>query len=448
MGRRAHHKALSLWANGVLVGHWTPAGRRPMELRYADGWLGHPSRRPLSLSLPLPLVGNEPLRGAAVENYFENLLPDSQAIRRRLAQRYAAGSEGTFELLAALGRDCVGALQILPDGESPVGYDRIQAKPLDDEAVAALLRDTLAAPLPGAHVDQADFRLSIAGAQEKTALLWHEGRWMRPLGATPTTHIIKMPMGLVGNMQADMSTSVFNEWLCLRLMHHLRLDVAHARIVTFADHPPVLVVERFDRRMDASGTWLMRLMQEDFCQACGVNPAGKYEADGGPGLLALAHILSGSQQARKDLRTLLTCQLVFWLLAATDGHAKNFSLRLEAGGAYRLTPVYDVLSAWPVIGPGKNQVPWQKAKLAMALRGRNRHYELSTIQRRHFNATAARCGWGESAEDIIGETLSRLEGAIQATLDELPADFPEGLAATIFEGAHTQARRLEGQPAG
>ena len=448
MGRRAHQKALSLWANGVPVGHWTPAGRRPMELRYADGWLGHPSRRPLSLSLPLPLVGNEPLRGAAVENYFGNLLPDSQAIRRRLAQRYAAGSEGTFELLAALGRDCVGALQILPDGESPVGYDRIQAEPLDDEAVATLLRDTVATPLPGAHVDQADFRLSIAGAQEKTALLWHEGRWMRPRGATPTTHIIKMPMGLVGNMQADMGTSVFNEWLCLRLMHHLGLDLAHAKIVTFADHPPVLVVERFDRRMDASGTWLMRLMQEDFCQACGVNPARKYEADGGPGLLDLAHILSGSQRAREDLRTLLTCQLVFWLLAATDGHAKNFSLRAEAGGAYRLTPVYDVLSAWPAIGPGKNQLAWHQAKLAMAVSGRSRHYELSTIQRRHFNATAARCGWGESAEDLIGETLARLEGAIQAALDELPAGFPEGLAATIFEGARAQARRLEGQPAG
>lgn len=103
MGRRAHSRPLSIWTNGEFVGHWTPGGRRPMELRYADNWLKSPSGRPLSLSLPLPLLGNQPLRGELVENFFENLLPESSAIRKRLAQRYAAGSEDTFDLLAAIG---------------------------------------------------------------------------------------------------------------------------------------------------------------------------------------------------------------------------------------------------------------------------------------------------------------------------------------------------------
>jgi serine/threonine-protein kinase HipA len=88
-----------------------------------------------------------------------------------------------------------------------------------------------------------------------------------------------------------------------------------------------------------------------------VGPSKKYEADGGPGIEQLAQVLSGSHRARADLRTLLASQLAFWLLAATDGHAKNFSIRLQAGGAYALTPVYDVLSAWPIIGNGKNQLP-------------------------------------------------------------------------------------------
>ncbi len=224
MGRRSSSQPLAIWTNGELVGRWTPATRRPMELRYEDGWLASSAARPLSLSLslslplPLPLVGNEPLRGDRVEYFFDNLLPDSGTIRRRLAQRYSAGSEDTFDLLAAVGRDCVGAVQLLPADEAPTGFDRIEGEALDDEAVAALLRATVTTGSFASHGKDQDYRISIAGAQEKTALMRHAGQWMRPLGATPTTHIIKLPMGLVGNMQADMRTSVCNEWLCLKFM--------------------------------------------------------------------------------------------------------------------------------------------------------------------------------------------------------------------------------------
>jgi len=447
MGRRPHTRPLSIWTNGELVGHWTPASRRPMELRYADSWLKSDSVRPLSLSLPLPLLGNEPLRGELVANFFENLLPESSAIRKRLAQRYAAGSEDTFDLLGAIGRDCVGAVQLLDAEEAPTGFDTVNGEPLGDAAVAALLRAAVTTPQFGKHDDEQDFRISIAGAQEKTALLWHEGQWMRPLGATPTTHIVKLPLGLVGNMQADMRTSVYNEWLCLKLMAALGFDAAQARIVTFADHPPVLVVERFDRRTHPSGKWILRLPQEDFCQARGVSPTHKYEADGGPGVEQLAQVLHGSRNARVDLRTLLASQVAFWLMAATDGHAKNFSLRLHAGGQYDLAPLYDVLSAWPIIGKGKNQLSWKNAKLAMAVSGKNRHYHLANIMRRHFNATAAKCGVGDNAEDIIGELLAKVDGAIEAVAKQLPQGFPQDVAAAIFEGMQAQAKRLHEQPA-
>lgn len=417
-----------------------------MELRYEDSWLTSPSARPLSLSLPLPLVGNEPLKGDRVEHFFENLLPDSGAIRKRLAKRYSSGSEDTFDLLAAIGRDCVGAVQLLPVDEPPNGFDRIEGEVLNDEAVAAVLRSTVSTAHFAHREQDQDFRISIAGAQEKTALLRHGEKWLRPVGATPTTHIIKLPLGLVGNMQADMRTSVYNEWLCLKFMEALGFDVAKADIVTFADHTPVLVVERFDRKMHSSGTWILRLPQEDFCQALGVGPAQKYEADGGPGVERLAQVLSGSQNARADLRTLLASQVAFWLLAATDGHAKNFSIRLQAGGTYSLTPLYDVLSAWPIIGKGKNKLAWRNAKLAMAVSSKNRHYSLTTIMRRHFNATAMKCGWGENAEDIISELLNRVELAIAGVTRQMPVDFPLDVAESIFEGVRRQAQRLQGQP--
>jgi len=446
VSRASRSQPLSIWVNGELVGHWSPTTHRPSELRYAQSWLQSENSRPLSLSLPIPLVGNEPLRGERVSHFFENLLPDSAAIRKRLAVRYAAGSDDTFNLLAAIGRDCVGAIQLLPDNEILTGVQRIDGEVLKDEEVAAWLRATVTGGAFHEQLNQADFRISIAGAQEKTALLWHAGQWMRPLGATPTTHILKLPLGLVGNMQADMRTSVYNEWLCLNLMDALGFQVAHADIVKFADHPPVLVVERFDRKLHASGQWLLRLPQEDFCQVLGVSPHQKYEADGGPGVLQMAQVLSGSENARSDLKTLLASQITFWLLAATDGHAKNFSIHLRAGGRYALTPMYDVLSAWPIMGKKGDQLPLQSAKLAMAMMGHNRHYHLAAIMRRHFNHTAARCGWGDDAEDIIQELLDRVEPAIAAVEKRLPTDFPEPVAVAIFKGMRSQAKKLREQP--
>src|SRR5690606_38421016 len=122
------------------------------------------------------------------------------------------------------------------------------AVPMSDAEVAQLLRNTLASgPLGGrSATDDDDFRISIAGAQEKSALLWHEGRWCRPHGATPTTHIFKLPLGLVANMRFDMGHSVENEWLCSEILHAYQIPVARTKPLVFEDMK-VLAVERFDR---------------------------------------------------------------------------------------------------------------------------------------------------------------------------------------------------------
>ncbi|MGF6484426.1 serine/threonine protein kinase HipA of HipAB toxin-antitoxin module [Paraburkholderia sp. JPY419] len=295
-------------------------------------------------------------KGPRVLNYFDNLLPDSDAIRKRIAQRYRTETLDAFDLLRAIGRDCVGAVQLLGEDDAPVGVQRIEGTPLSDDDIEALLAQTVGKPTLGAPDEPDDFRISLAGAQEKTALLWHDGQWQRPHGATPTTHIFKLPLGLVGNRLADLSTSVENEWLCMRILREFGLPVANTEVLSFGQQR-VLAVERFDRQMHSSGSWLLRLPQEDFCQVYGVPSHRKYENEGGPGVLDLARILQQSVDARQDLETLLASQILFWMLAAPDGHAKNFSIRLLAGGQYRLTPLYDVMSIWPVEGNGPNQWP-------------------------------------------------------------------------------------------
>lgn len=184
-------------------------------------------------------------------------------------------------MLNAIGRDCVGALQLLPENQEPVGFDTIEGVPLSDAGVEKHLLNAVApTSVLGQHADEdEEWRISIAGAHEKTALLWHKNSWMRPLGATPTTHILKLPLGQVGRI--DMSTSVENEWLCARILHAYGLPVASCEIANFGSQR-VLVVERFDRRLHSSDNWWMRLPQEDFCQALGVPPRNKYESDGGP----------------------------------------------------------------------------------------------------------------------------------------------------------------------
>ncbi|WP_175926742.1 type II toxin-antitoxin system HipA family toxin [Burkholderia cepacia] len=442
MGRRTHTRALSIWTNGQRVGTWRVPARGDMELLYDADWKQSAVGRPLSLSLPFG-VGKAPLRGERVNHFFDNLLPDSDAIRRRLAARFGTATTEPFDLLAALGRDCIGAVQLLGEDDAPTGLNRIDGTPLSDDDVARVLDQASGVATAGGDDD--DFRLSLAGAQEKTALLFHDGRWMRPHGATPTTHILKLPLGLVGNKRADLTASVENEWLCLAILRAYGLSVAQAEIVRFGAHK-VLSVARFDRALHRDGGWLLRLPQEDFCQALGVPPHLKYESHGGPGVPDLAGLLRRSETSREDLDTLFAALIVFWMLAAPDGHAKNFSLRLLAGGRFRLTPLYDVMSIWPVEGDGANQWSWHKAKLAMAVHGKRKHYAMRDITRRHFSAMAEHCLLGDIATPIVERLVAMTPHVIESVAAALPPGFPARVAERILGGLRFAAQRLDAMP--
>ncbi len=442
MGRTLKRQQLNIWMNNELVGHWSMLGRGSHQFNYAESWISTPSARPLSLSMPLQ-APDIAFNDARVINYFENLLPDSLEIRKRLQARFSVQSTQAFDLLTEIGRDCVGAIQLLPDGVVPDSLKQITGEPLTDSKIVEALRSAVTKPAPGTN-ERDDFRISIAGAQEKTAFLRHENSWYRPTGATPSTHIFKLPLGLVGSMQADLSTSVENEWLCAQISDAYGLPTAKCKLAAFGeDYQHVLIVERFDRKRSKDSTWWMRLPQEDFCQVTSTPADHKYERDGGPGVEKIMQTLQGSRNALEDRLHFLKSQILFWLLAAPDGHAKNFSIFLEARGAYRLTPMYDILSAHPILGRSGNQIAPQNLKMAMAVLGKNRHYHWQGIVRRHWLSTGKKCGLDEtSIHQVIQELIEATPNVIDSISGRLPDSFPEDLAEAIFDGLRASVRKL------
>lgn len=428
-------QALNIWMNGQHVGTWT-ATRASHAFRYAPSWLDSTRRR--SLSQSIPISSSLETKGDVVRNYFDNLLPDNAAIRHRLKTRFHTRSAGTFDLLEAIGRDCVGAVQLLPEGATPEGWDRIACEPLNDEQVAGILQSVPSETGTADTHDDDLFRISIAGAQEKTAFTWYQDRWCRPHAATPTTHIFKLPLGLIGgSKRVDASDSVQNEWLCARIMGELGFPVAPTTMEKFGGQS-VLVVERFDRAWMDGGRWIARLPQEDFCQAMGLPSEKKYESAGGPGMAQCARLLQGSLD-RDDAATFLLTQFAFFLLAATDGHAKNFSIFLQPGDAYEMTPLYDVLSMYPYYGTGPNQFnPW-RAGPAMYLHSKNVHKLYRNMLARHWHRLAMAYG-GESVWDAMIGLAESIDATLNAVKTQLPRDFPPRTWSTISHGMTTASR--------
>ena len=430
--------ALNAWMNGEFVGTWI-VDRATHAFVYQEQWLKSPKVR--SLSLSLPITASREVRGKAVESYFENLLPDNKKIRERISRRFKTRKIDAFSLLRAVGRDCIGAVQLLPEGTTPQGWDRVECEPLSDGQVVDHLRAVPSEEGAGIREDDDLFRIALAGAQEKTAFALVNGRWCRPHGATPTTHIFKLPLGLVGgSRRVDLTDSVQNEWVCAQIVSELGLPVARTGMATFGEQP-VLVVERFDREWMDGGRWIARLPQEDFCQALGVPPSLKYEADGGPGMATCLRLLSASADAEQDTVAFQLTQLALWLLAGTDGHAKNYSIFLRAGDSYVMTPLYDILSLWPYFGDGPNQFRRKKAALAMALRSKSAHKALDAIQTRHWYQLAMKHG-GPRVFQAMLDLVDRVQPALAAVQAQLPTGFPARTWEAISKGMRSEADRF------
>ncbi|NOZ53163.1 MAG: type II toxin-antitoxin system HipA family toxin [Gammaproteobacteria bacterium] len=426
MGRKRKGSVLDVYIGSSKVGRYSREPSGSTVFRYAPEWLASDRAFPISLSMPL---SDRAWSGESATSYFDGLLPDDRTVREKIAVQEHAESAGSFDLLAVIGRDCVGALRFVPEGLDPGDPAKMEYRPVSDDEIATRIASLATNPL-GIHADDDDFRISIAGVQEKTAFLQVDSQWQLPFGPTPTSHIFK-PAMKEGPNGTDFSDTPWNEWLCLTLCRALGLETANAEVLIF-DEKPVVVVERFDR-LWREGV-LYRLPQEDICQALGVLPIRKYQSDGGPGIIDVLECLNGAVAPREDRLTFMKAQIVFWLLAAIDGHTKNFSIFLMPGG-YKLTPLYDVMSAAPYL-----EFPVQKIKLAMAI-GDKRYYRLNQIQRRHFYQTGQKAGLREQDMDGIFSSLAERIDNVIAEVAALAADtgMPESTSGPILVGVSKRA---------
>ena len=405
MARTSRNQRLLVYLNARFVGVLERAPSGAVNFAYDPAWLDWPEAIPVSISLPLT---GEAFRGSEVTNVFENLLPDTPHVRKNIAMRLGAEGTDAFSLLAVSGRDCVGALQFLSKREEPGPAGEVRGEAISEAEIAERIRKLKVNPL-GLDPDDDDFRISIAGAQDKTALLKVDGAWMRPVGTTATTHILKPAIGVIHN-EIDMSDSVENEFICMKLCAALGLNVAETVIETFEDQR-ALSVTRFDRLWTHDGR-LLRLPQEDFCQALCVPSSRKYQKDGGPSISAILERLKESDHPNEDRFAFFKAQIVFWLIGASDGHAKNFSIALRPRGRFVLAPLYDILSAQPVVDAGR--ISHNRFTLAMSV-GNNNRKIMHVVQKHHFEQSAAVAGMPK--------------GTVKLIMDHLEADIPSALEA-------------------
>ncbi|WP_341489095.1 type II toxin-antitoxin system HipA family toxin [Photobacterium damselae subsp. damselae] len=430
---------LIAYMNGELVGTLEKHKNGAHTFQYDKNWLTNAVTRPLSLSLKLQLPA---ITSDAVINYFDNLLPDSPQVRDRIVARYKASSKQPFDLLKEIGKDSVGAIALLPPDrpykKEPLSYEVLDNKKL--ETVLSAYKSDI--PL-GMLEEEEDFRISVAGAQEKTALLFVDEQWCIPKGNPPTTHIIKLPIGEIqqANATLDLKDSVENEYLCIELARALGFAVPNVNIIQ-TDNIKALAVERFDRRWTKDRAGLLRLPQEDICQVFGMPSSVKYESQGGPGIAQIMELLMGSSNALEDRYNFMRFQVFQWLIGATDGHAKNFSIYIDKGGSYRLTPFYDILSAYPLLG-GKG-LNIRKLKLAMGLKAtKGKKYEISKILPRHFLDTAKDVNFNQDTmQEIIDEMKDALPKAMLQVSATLPKGFPEHIVSSIFENTQKIVKKI------
>ncbi len=439
MARKKTHAPLDVYINNRLAGHLLKEAGGAISYSYAGSWLDWESRFPISLSLPLT---DGTYRGALVDAVFGNLLPDNQEIRKRVAERTGAAGTDAWSLLEEIGRDCVGAMQFLHEGETPSALNDISGEPVSNAKIEEILANLGTIPL-GIDPEHA-FRISVAGAQEKTALTLVDGQWILPKGTTPTTHILKPEIGTIPTPagQIDMTASVDNEHYSLTLLGELGLAVNNTKIETFGARR-VLVVERFDRQWRTDGS-LLRLPQEDFCQALGIPSSRKYQSTveghlNGPGIIDIMKVLQGSDTPTEDREAFFKAQIIFWLIGATDGHGKNFSIFLRPGGRFQLTPFYDVLTVQTAID--RRQIPQKEFRLAMSV-GKKK-YKIAEITGRHFVETGRKAGLGPTIiRKVLNEVLEQANEAPGRALARMPDDFPEEIHASVSKAIGGRLGRL------
>jgi serine/threonine-protein kinase HipA len=395
------------------------------SLGYDESYRSRRQATPLSLSLPL----SSPHHGdPAVRAFLWGLLPDNERVVDRWAREYQVSPRNPFALLRHVGADCAGAAQFAPPEEAAgllTGAGGVDW--LNEAEIGRRLRTLRRDPTAWHFSETGQF--SLAGAQAKTALHFDPdtGRWGESWGAIPTTHILKP--AITGLDDHDL-----NEHICLQAATHLGLNAVSSNVVAF-DGERAVVVERYDRVRDPDG--VVRIHQEDMCQALGVPPTLKYQNEGGPSpedILALLQKRTKSTAQVRAVHGFLDALAFNWIVAGTDAHAKNYSVLLS-GDQVRLAPMYDVASALPY-----DDMYLPQLKLAMRV---GSEYVISKIGGRHWRELANRIGLDpdetvERVDDIASRTADAFARAANAEqVRALESDLPDRLLDRITARARS-----------
>lgn len=364
------------------------------RFEYDPAWQTSPRHIPLSRSMPLQQRrhGVRP-----ITNFMWGLLPDNDIILDEWAKRYKVSARNPFALLTEVGEDCPGAVQLVPPGiKLSKSEDLIPLTTKEfEQRMRRLKNDPGAGRLAG---DSGQF--SLAGAQAKTALYRMKNGWGLPKGRTPTTHILKPETGRIIDIAS-------NEHFCLELARRLDLPAALSRVEIIGG-VPVIIVERYDRLR--RGESVIRVHQEDMCQALGVPPTKKYQQQGGPTIKHIMALLADSANPDLDRDRFMRAQALNFVIGGTDAHARNYSIVYAPGGAFRLAPLYDVISDLPYADQ-------RDSTLAMGIDG---HRELRGIAPRHWKALATDVGFEpDRALAHVHDIIARAPAAASAVLADL-----------------------------
>ena len=417
-------RRLDVYLAGEPVGEVERQGPTRYRLRYTDRAVERHGADALLLSASLP-VRREPYSSGQTKPFFEGLLPEG-AIRSTIARTLGLSEENGFGLLAELGADCAGAVVVLPAGSSPPSPETGSIEWLDDDTLAHRIADLPRNPL-GVADTHGRVRLSLAGVQPKLVVTRSpSGRIGQPTGGAPSTHLIKPP-------QEQYPDLVANEAFCLRVARSAGLRAANAEVVEIGGLE-CLLVERWDRTIDG-GSRIVRLHQEDFCQALGLLPAAKYEIEGGPTVAGIVELLRGvgAQTLARDLNELVRAVALNVLLGNSDAHGKNYALHYEPVGVGQLGPLYDVVAT--------NVYPELSRSLAMTIGGID---DPDAVDADAWRRLAVEAGLGAQLPRAIREFGERVVASTRAVRDTARAEgWHRPVLDEIVALAERHGRQLE-----
>ena len=390
MNNHIGNPGLDVYLWDQKVGYLWLDEKRRFVFQYDAAWINKKGAIPLSLHLPLRA---ETYPDDLSRPFFSNLLPEAE-IKRTIAQRLQISVSNDFAMLNSIGGECAGAVSVLPSGVAPAAKPGYQE--LNEEELHKIITDLPRRPLM-AGVE--GMRLSLAGAQNKLPVYMEDDRIFITSGNAPSTHILKPSI-------RDLDDTVENETFCMMLAQKMGLSAPPVTIRRGLDQ--LFIIMRYDRSRDKSGQ-IVRMHQEDFCQALGFLPDQKYESEGGPSLKHCFTLLQDkSIRPAADRMTLLRWAIFNFLIGNADAHAKNLAMIFTDRGP-RLAPFYDLICT--------QVYPDLTEKSAMRIGGENRP---SWIRQKHWEKL------GESVaikSSLVLKTLGDMSGDIIPEAQVLMNDF-------------------------